>query len=203
MCTVQFIGSMQTWAAKGNSYTASTFFVAELRAASASPSLRTAFPGFAAFSMKCLRSDSLDSSAFGPSSQVTFRSLRPAMAAQELLARTTTPPEVNAPSPTASMVITSRTPGTALVLVASNLATLPPNTGQRAMTAYSMPGMRESMPNFAAPVDFGSSFETVAIVADNGEVVGILERNRVEVGDGQFGCVAGELAVGKELFARA
>src|SRR5258708_3295605 len=60
ICTVQFIGSMQACGAKGSSYTPSTFFVAEPRAAWAWPSLRTTFPGFAAFSMKCLRSDSLD-----------------------------------------------------------------------------------------------------------------------------------------------
>src|SRR5258705_2718787 len=151
MCTVQFMGSMQAWGAKGNSYTTSTFLVAEDNAASASPSLRTVFPGLAAFSMKCLRSDSLDSVALGPSSHVIFSALRPWMAAQELLARTTMPPEVKAPSPTASMEITSRTPGTALALAASNFATLPPKTGQRAMTAYSMAGVREAMPNLAAP----------------------------------------------------
>src|SRR5258708_36414371 len=151
MCTVQFMGSMQAWGAKGSSYTTSIFLVAEDNAASASPSLRTVFPGLAAFSMKCLRSDSLDSLALGPSSQVMFRALRPCMAAQELLARTTMPPEVKAPSPTASIEITSRTPGTAFALVASNFATLPPNTGQRAITAYSMAGGREAMAKFGAP----------------------------------------------------
>src|SRR5258708_4040572 len=157
MCTVQFIGSMQACAAKGSSYTASTFFAPEPSALSASPSLRTTLPGCAAFSTKCLRSDSLDSPAFGPSSQVMSSALRPCTAAHELSASTTTPPAVNAPSPTGSMGNTSRTPGTCFALAASNFASLPPKTGQRAITAYSMPGMRESIPNFAPPVDLAAA----------------------------------------------
>src|SRR6202790_520090 len=136
MCTVQSIGSMQACAAKGSSYTASTFFEAETASAvSVLPSLRTTFPGFAAFSMKCWRKDSDDSVALGPSSQVISSTLRPWMAAQELSARTAMPPALNAPGPTGSMETTSRTPGTALVLVALNLATVPPKTGHRAITA--------------------------------------------------------------------
>src|ERR1700730_4411049 len=128
MCTVQFIGSMQACAAKGSSYTASTFFEAEASAASVLPSLRTTFPGFVAFSMKCWRKDSDDSVAFGPGSQVMCSAVRPSMAAQELSATTATPPALNAPGPTGSMATTSRTPGTALALVASDFAYLPPQT---------------------------------------------------------------------------
>src|SRR6266852_3516139 len=132
-------------------------FAPEPSALSASPSLRTTLPGCAAFSMKCLRSDSLDSPAFGPSSQVMSSALRPCTAAHELSASTTTPPAVNAPSPTGSMGNTSRTPATCLALAASNFASLPPKTGQRAITAYCIPAGRASMPNFAAPVDLAAA----------------------------------------------
>src|SRR5258708_22109887 len=66
MCTVQFIGYMVACAANGNSYLASTFLLNAAMVASASPSLRTVFPGLAAFSRNCLRSVSDDSLACGP-----------------------------------------------------------------------------------------------------------------------------------------
>src|SRR5450432_2737798 len=113
----------------------STFFAADARAESASPSLRTTLPGLEALATNCSRKDFEDSAACGPSSQVISSALRPCMAAQELPAMTTTPPEEKAPCATGSTTNTSCTPGTAFVLVASNLAGLPPNTGQRAMTA--------------------------------------------------------------------
>jgi hypothetical protein len=49
------------------------------------------------------------------------------------------------------------TPGTAFAAAASKLATLPPNTGQRSATAYSMPGSRTSIPNVARPFAFGGA----------------------------------------------
>src|SRR5439155_608877 len=44
-----------------------------------------------------------------------------------------------------------RTPGMALALVSSTLASLPPNTGQAASVATFMSGSRTSMPNCAVP----------------------------------------------------
>ena len=69
--------------------------------------------------------------------------LRACMAFQVLSATTATPDEI---------CTTCFTPGMALVFAASKLATLPPNTGQRATTAYSMLGRRTSMPNVALPL---------------------------------------------------
>src|SRR5215472_9691147 len=65
----------------------------------------------------------------------TSKALRPWMAAQELSARTATPPVVEAPRPLVLISKTSRTPGTAFALAASKEATLPSKTGQRAITA--------------------------------------------------------------------
>ena len=50
------------------------------------------------------------------------------------------------------------TPGTAFAFESSKLATFPPNTGHRAITAYSIPGKRVSRPNLAVPftLDFVS-----------------------------------------------
>ena len=71
--------------------------------------------------------------------------LRPSIAVQVLSATTATPFEI---------CTTCLTPGTAFAFGASKLATLPPNTGQRATTAYSMPGRRTSIPNVALPSTF-------------------------------------------------
>src|SRR5437016_5561835 len=123
-------------------------------AAWAWPSLRYGLPGFAALSRNCWCNEAEDSFAFGPSSQVICNALRPCMAAQELSATTAMPPALNAPVATGSMTKTSRTPATLLALAASNDFTFPPKIGQRATTAYCIPGTRESMPNFAVPFDF-------------------------------------------------
>ena len=72
-----------------------------------------------------------------PSSQVIASASRPRSAAHVLSATTATP---------SSICTTSRTPGTALARASSKLATRPPNTGQRATVAYSMPGSRTSLP---------------------------------------------------------
>jgi len=135
---------------------ACTFFAAEAIAALASPSFRNALPPLAALSTICWCRDAEDSLAFGPSSQVICSALRPCIAAQELSATTAMPPAVNAPVSTRSISNTWRTPGTALALVASNDFIFPPNTGQRATTAYCIPGTRESMPNFAVPLVFAT-----------------------------------------------
>src|SRR5262249_4049786 len=125
----------QTCAANGNSYTASIFLEAELSEASASPSLRSGLIGFAAFSRNCLRNSVLDSFAASPSSHLICSAFRPWIAAHEFSATTATPPVVEAPRPLVSIWNTSLTPGTVLAFVASNDATLPLNTGQRAITA--------------------------------------------------------------------
>ena len=71
--------------------------------------------------------------------------LRPSIALQVLSAITATPFEI---------CTTFLTPGTAFAFVASKLATLPPNTGQRSSAAYSMPGRRTSSPNPLEPLNF-------------------------------------------------
>ncbi len=43
---------------------------------------------------------------------------------------------------------------------------------------------------------FGGSLEALAIVANDGEVVGIFERDGVEIGNGQLRGISNELAVG-------
>ena len=73
------------------------------------------------------------------------RALRPSIALQVLSAITATPFEI---------CTTFLTPGTAIAFVASKLATLPPNTGQRSSEAYSIPGRRTSSPNPMEPLTF-------------------------------------------------
>ena len=68
----------------------------------------------------------LVTAAFGPSSHCTTSAFLPWIADQVLSAMTATP---------LGIWITSFTPGTALAFDASKLATLPPNTGQRATLA--------------------------------------------------------------------
>src|SRR6266446_3528635 len=43
---------------------------------------------------------------------------------------------------------------------------------------------------------FGGSLEALAIVADDGEVVGVFQRDGVEIGNGQLRGISNELAVG-------
>src|SRR5437879_9328160 len=88
----------------------------------------------------------LDTLALGPSAQETSSASRPFFAGQYPSATTATPVEI---------WTTCRTPGTAFALVASKRATLPPNTGQRAMTATSIPGTLTSIPNWALPSTLG------------------------------------------------
>jgi hypothetical protein len=64
-------------------------------------------------------------------------------AAQVLSATTATPREVS---------MTRRTPGTARARAGSNRRTVPPNTGQRASAANTIPGARASSPKMARPV---------------------------------------------------
>ena len=80
-----------------------------------------------------------------PSSHWIRSALRPWMADQVLSATTATPVEI---------CTTCFTPGTVLALESSKLATLPPNTGQRATTACSIPGTRTSIPKIARPSTF-------------------------------------------------
>ena len=68
------------------------------------------------------------------------------MALQVLSATTATPLEI---------WTTLFTPATAFDRAASKLLTLPPNTGQRATTAYTIPGSRTSMLNCALPSTLG------------------------------------------------
>src|SRR5580704_3273588 len=83
----------------------------------------------------CARSNSVDSFAWGPAFHVMLSACRPWMAAHVELATTTTPPAVKTRYPRAGISNTWRTPGVARAFDALNLAGVPPNVGQRAMTA--------------------------------------------------------------------
>jgi hypothetical protein len=56
---------------------------------------------------------------------------------------------------------------------------------------------------FRGAIDLLSSFIPADVVAHDGEIGGILERNGFEIGDREFSCGFGEFAVGKEILARA
>src|SRR5881296_3846950 len=145
-CAVQFIGSIVAWARKGASYTASSLDPALASAASASPSCRATAPGCSARCANSCAMLALETLAFAPSSQETSSASRPFFAGQYPSATTATPLEI---------WTTCRTPGTAFAFVASKRATLPPNTGQRAITATSIPGTFTSIPNWALPSTLG------------------------------------------------
>ena len=145
-CAVQFIGSMVACARNGSSYAASTFVAAAARADSGSPSCRACAPGCWARCANTWEMLALETCALAPSSQVTSSASRPFLAAQYPSATTAIPVET---------CTTCRTPGTAFALVASNVPTFPPNTGERAITATSIPGVLTSMPNWALPSTLG------------------------------------------------
>src|SRR6185503_3748846 len=130
-CTVALSGSMGACDRYGASYTASTFLAAPAKAPAASPTLRMDMPGLAARPAHSCRRAGVDTLAHLPSSHWMTRALRPSIALQVLSAITATPFEI---------CTTFLTPGTAIVFVASKLATLPSNTGQRSSEAYSIPG---------------------------------------------------------------
>src|SRR5262249_49962972 len=48
---------------------------------------------------------------------------------------------------------------------------------------------------FCFAIGFGGAFEAASALADDGEVVGVFQRNGVEVGDRQLGGVVGKFAV--------
>src|SRR5206468_3159501 len=50
---------------------------------------------------------------------------------------------------------------------------------------------------------FGGTFKTRSRFAHDREIVGVFERNGVEVGDGKFCGVVGEFGVSEEIVARA
>ena len=80
----------------------------------------------------------LDTLAFSPSSQ-TIGSCSSAVLAFHQVSAITATPE----SPTCTTFFTPRMP---LTLAASKLFTLPPNTGQSLIAAFSIPGILRSMP---------------------------------------------------------
>ena len=81
--------------------------------------------------------------AVAPSSHSIFRAFFPWNAAHVFSATTATPLEI---------WTTRCTPRTARAGAASKLFTRPPNTGQRATAAYTMPGTRTSQPKTAWPL---------------------------------------------------
>ena len=115
------------------------------------------------------RSASVLSAASGPKSQTTSSARGARIAAQVDSATTATPPADFAAA-FAGISNTSRTPRTALARVASKLFGLPPNTGQRAITAYSIPGTRTSRPNPALPSTFAGHVEPRQALADDPEL---------------------------------
>ena len=97
----------------------------------------------------------MSSEAPRPRSQSTFRASRPSFALQKLAATTATP---------LGTCTTCSTPFTAFAALASNDFTLPPKTGERAMTAVRRPGNFTSMANCAFPVIFsGESSRRVGL----------------------------------------
>ena len=69
------------------------------------------------------------------------------------------------------------TPLTAFAFVASKRLTLPPNTGQRATTAYSMPGTRTSMPKAPLPSTLPGMSARGMSRADDLELLRVGERH--------------------------
>ena len=86
----------------------------------------------------------LDSLAPGPSSQTTGSAASACLARHQLSATTATE--------MASTRTTPFTPRRPLTWAASKLTSLPPDTGQCLMAAYSMPGSSVSMPYLMAPL---------------------------------------------------
>src|ERR1041385_3382751 len=102
-------------------------------------------PGLVARTAHSCRRAGVDTLAHLPSSHLMVSALRPSIALQVLSAMTATPLEIST---------TFLTPGTAMALEPSKLATLPPKTGQRSSEAYSMPGRLTSSPNPIEPLTF-------------------------------------------------
>src|SRR5205814_2239645 len=94
---------------------------AAARADSGSPSCRACAPGCWARCANTWEMLALETCALAPSSQVTSSASRPFLAAQYPSATTAIPVET---------CTTCRTPGTAFALVASNVPTFPPNSGE-------------------------------------------------------------------------
>ena len=92
----------------------------------------------------------VESPAHGPGSHSMFSALRPWIAAQVFSAITATPAEmlaeISAPGCEAPMGATMSTPRIFLAALSSKDLRRPSKYGQRAITAYTMPGMRASIP---------------------------------------------------------
>ena len=114
-----------------------------MRPASTSPTVRTTSPGRSAAAANALQIPSLLQRAVAPSSHSTFSAFFPSNAAHVPVATTATPLEI---------WTTCCTPGTASAVAGSKVFTRPPNTGQRATAACTMPGTRTSTPKIAAPL---------------------------------------------------
>src|SRR5712691_2683291 len=147
--TVAFIGSMQAWFWKGYEYTASIPFAAPASTAFTSPPAWLPTKACSASSPALSTSAIvlLDTLAFSPSSQ-TIGSCSSAVLACHQVSATTATPE----SPTCTTFLTPFMP---LTRAASKLFTLPPNTGQSLIAAFSIPGSFRSAPYTCAPVTFG------------------------------------------------
>ncbi len=141
-CTVQFTGSMVAWARKGTWYTASILWAAPESAESGAPCFRAITPGSREAASSPWTTSSVESLPFGPSSQRIVSAASPFFAAHMWSPTTATK---------SSRRTIWRTPGIALALVSSRLATFPPNTGLAASVAIFKPGSRTSMLNCAVP----------------------------------------------------
>ncbi len=136
---VAFITSMQAWFWCGYEYTASIVRAAPASAAFTSPTLLadTASSAVRPALSICATSE-LEVLAFGPSSQTIGSASSAVLACHQVSATTAT-----ALSPTCT---TFFTPGRLATAAASKLFTLPPNTGQSLIAAFSMLGSFKSMP---------------------------------------------------------
>ena len=132
-----------------------------------------------------------------PSSQVMSSAASPFFAAPMWSATTAT---------AFSRRTTWRTPLTALALLSSTLASLPPNTGQAATVAIFMPGSLDIDAERGCAVRPFGAVEAFGRRSDQREVLGVLERDVVRhrqrrrlVGHG----AVGELAAGRHVDDRA
>src|ERR1051326_740744 len=139
-CAVAFIGSMQAWARYGASYTALSCLPPRARAPV--PAFFATNRGRWMSAVMSRRMLAVENRTAGPSSQTTLSASRPGCPAQYPSATTATPEE---------SFTTCLTPGTCFAATSSQLLAEPPNTGQRATTATSRPGVSTSMPNPAVP----------------------------------------------------
>ena len=172
-------------------------------AASALPSLRTTVPGCAALARNCWRRLSEDSEAWGPSSQETCKALRPSHGRPGTIGdnHDSTGSEGGRAHGVDGENVDHAGNGFGLggvegfQFAAENGAAFDDGVLQARETRIDA--------KFRGAVDLLDHFIPVGVVANDGEVGGILERNGLEIGDGKFCRSVSELAIGEKTLARA